>query len=151
MTPDQLRTEIIRPVLKKIDLWSEAAEDLLLGTAVHESGGLKRVRQYDGGPALSYFQMEPATLFDLHDHFLKFRPEMREKLDQFQITALLISENLIMNLAYVTAAARLQYYRAPEEIPRGIQGQADYWKKYWNTEQGKGTPEQYITHYKYYV
>ena len=75
MTPDQLREEIIHPVLKKMDLWSVAAEDLLIGTAIHESAGLKRLRQYDGGPALSYFQLEPETLYDLHDNFLKFRPK----------------------------------------------------------------------------
>lgn len=151
MTPDQLRKEVIGPVLKKMDLWSVEAEDLLLGTAVHESGGLKRLRQYDGGPALSYYQMEPASLYDLHDHFLKFRPGLREKLDKFQISELPLAENLIMNLAYATAAARLHYYRAPDEIPKGLQGQADYWKQYWNTKAGKGTPDQYVTHYKYFV
>ena len=151
MTPNQLRNEIIGPVLKKMDLWSENAETLLLGTAVHESAGLKRLRQYDDGPALSYFQMEPATLFDLHDNFLSFRPEKRLLLDQFQVEKLTLSENLIMNPAYATAAARLQYYRVPEEIPTTLNGQAKYWKKYWNTELGKGTEQEFIEHYKYYV
>lgn len=151
MTPDQLKIEIIRPVLKKMDLWSVAAENLLIGTAVHESGGLKRIRQYEDGPALSYFQMEPATLFDLHDNFLIYRPEKRTLLDQFQIKKLTLSENLLMNPAYSTAAARLQYFRVPEKIPTSLEGQAAYWKKYWNTELGKGTEQEFVTHYKYYI
>ena len=120
-----------------MDLWSVAAEDLLLGTAVHESAGLKRLRQYDGGPALSYFQLEPETLFDLHDNFLKFRPEKRVLLDFYQIPTISLTDNLIMNPAYAVAAARLQYFRVPDQIPTTLEGQAKYWKKYWNTDAGK--------------
>ncbi|MEZ5759197.1 MAG: hypothetical protein R3D86_13335 [Emcibacteraceae bacterium] len=98
-----------------------------------------------------YFQIEPATLFDLYDHFLKFRPELRAKLDFFQIPTLTLSENLTMNLAYGVAAARLNYYRAPEALPATLHGQADYWKKYWNTEAGKGKISDYINNYKHYV
>jgi len=105
----------------------------------------------DGVAELRNFQLEPATLYDLHDHFLKFRPELREKLEKFQIPALPLAENLTMNLAYSVAAARLQYYRAPGGIPTSLQGQADYWKKYWNTDVGKGTTEQFIKHYQFYT
>lgn len=150
MTPEQLRVEVIRPVIKGMGLWSEPAEELLLGTALHESQGLKRIRQYQGGPALSYFQIEPATLYDLYDNFLKYRPEKRALLDHYQIPTLSLSENLIMNVAYATAAARLLYYRTPETIPEGLEAQAALWKKYWNTSAGKGTADQYISHYRLY-
>ncbi len=151
MTPVEFKREVIRPVIKKLDLWSVPAEELLLGTAIHESGGLKKVRQFGGGPALSYFQMEPATLYDLHDNFLAFRPKLKRALDQFQIPCLSLPENLTMNLAYAAAAARLQYYRAPEALPKSLEAQADYWKKYWNTAAGKGSPDQYLSHYKHYI
>ena len=151
MTPDQLRSEIIRPVLKGMDLWSQEAEELLLGTAIHESGGLKRIRQYEDGPALSYFQMEPATLFDLWDNFLVYRKDKMALLEKYKIPDLSLSENLILNPAFAVVAARLQYYRVPEPIPKKLDGQAAYWKKYWNTENGKGTPEKYITDYNHYT
>lgn len=144
MTPSQLREEIIRPILKDMHLWSEEAEDLLIGTALHESDGLKRLRQYGDGPALSYFQMEPETLYDLYENFLKYRPEWLERLNGYQITSLSLSENLVMNLAFSVAAARLQYYRVPEAIPKSKEGQAEYWKTYWNTEKGKGTVKKYL-------
>ncbi len=151
MTPDQLRSEIIRPVLKGMDLWSQEAEELLLGTALHESGGLKRITQYKNGPALSYFQMEPTTLFDLWDNYLSFRSAKMALLTKYKIPDLSLSENLVLNPAFAVAAARLQYYRVAEPIPKKLYGQAAYWKKYWNTEKGKGTPEQYINHYNQYI
>ena len=98
-----------------------------------------------------YFQMEPASLYDLYDHFLKFRPELRAKLDMFQIPTLSLSENLIMNLAYAVAAARLHYFRVSGSIPASLEGQADYWKEHWNTKIGKGSRDQYITHYNHYI
>ena len=151
MTPDIFREEFIRPVLKQMKLWSPEAEDLLVGTAIHESGGFKAIRQMNGGPALSYFQMEPATLYDLYENFLKYRPELRDRIDQFQLKPFSMVENLTLNPAYATAAARLQYYRVREAIPDDLNGQAAYWKKYWNTDAGKGTTEQYIDHINHYT
>lgn len=145
MTPDQLRTHIIRPVLKTMVMWSQEAEDLLLGTAIHESDGMKRITQYSG-PAVSYYQMEPETLHDLYDHYLRYHADKLAKLDKFKAPGLSQADNLKMNAAYATAAARLQYYRQPAPIPKTLEGQAEYWKKFWNTELGKGTVEQYVKH-----
>jgi hypothetical protein len=40
--------------------------------------------------------------------------------------------------------ARLHYVRFAEAVPRDLQGQAAYWKKYYNTVAGKGTPKKYM-------
>ena len=151
MIPNELREKIIRPVLKSMEMWSEEAEDLLLGTAIHESDKLKRITQYGNGPALSYYQMEPATLHDLYDNYLRFHPEKLKLLDKFKAPGLAQADNLRMNMAYATAAARLQYYRRPEAIPTTLEGQATFWKSAWNTELGAGTVEQYIEHAKEFV
>jgi len=148
MTPDQLRQHIIAPVLISMDMWSQEAEDLLLGTAIHESDGLKRITQYGSGPALSYYQMEPATLQDLYDNYLKFHPDKQKLLDKFKAPGLTQADNLRMNAAYATAAARLQYLRKKGKIPSSLEGAAHYWKKHWNTHLGAGTVEQYIEHAK---
>jgi len=42
------------------------------------------------------------------------------------------------------ALARVNYGRFVEPIPGGTQLQAAYYKKYWNTKAGKGTPDQYL-------
>jgi len=39
---------------------------------------------------------------------------------------------------------RLKYIKVPEGIPGTKIGRAKYWKKYYNTEAGKGTPEHYL-------
>ena len=39
---------------------------------------------------------------------------------------------------------RLLYRFVKEPIPSTIEDRAKYWKKYYNTEAGKGTPEHYL-------
>ncbi len=39
---------------------------------------------------------------------------------------------------------RLKYKLIPEEIPKTIEDRAEYWKKFYNTELGKGTIEHYL-------
>ena len=51
----QFAHAIVRPTLYALDLHSPAAERLMLGTAAHESDGLRYIRQLGGGPALSFF------------------------------------------------------------------------------------------------
>jgi hypothetical protein len=47
--------------------------------------------------------------------------------------------------------ARVHYLRRPEPIPTDLTGQAEYWKKWYNTYLGAGTVEEYIENYKKYV
>jgi len=44
--------------------------------------------------------------------------------------------------------ARLHLRLIPEEIPADIEGRAAYWKKYYNTEAGAGTVEDYLKNCK---
>lgn len=62
---EQLRLYVIRPTLEKIELWSEAAENLLLGTTAQESHMGTYIKQVGKGPALGIYQMEPATHKDI--------------------------------------------------------------------------------------
>lgn len=45
-------------------------------------------------------------------------------------------------LAFIVA--RLHYMLRPEPIPRDMAGRALYWKRFYNTEAGKGTVEHYL-------
>lgn len=139
----QFRTEIVAPVLHALGMHSDAAEKLIMGTALHESGGLTYVRQYPTGPARGFLQMEPATLDDLYNWF-KGRADKESLLESFRPPILKRESALVMCPAYAVAAARMQYWRRPEPIPDTLQGQAEYWKKWWNTELGAGHPDQYI-------
>ncbi len=150
MIVSQFRGWIIRPVLIKLGMYSEAAENLLVGTALHESAAFKYIAQYPTGPAKGYYQMEPATLRDLYDNYLVYRREHCDIMDSFKIEVLGLEGNLAANPTYATAAARLQYWRVKEPLPKAddIEGLARYYKKYWNTEAGKATPQQFVDAYK---
>lgn len=151
----QLRELVVRPTLKLITLWSPAAENLILGTAGQESKMGTYLKQIGTGPALGIYQMEPATHKDLWDSFLRFRPEIRKL-----IIPLLSNNNInidpqemVFNLAYATAMARLKYKRVKEALPAtdDIDGLANYWKQYYNTPEGAGTVEEFKANYQRYV
>ena len=65
-----LLSMVIRPALTKINLWSSSAEELVLGTAIVESG-LTYLKQHGDGPALGLWQIEPATHEDLYTNFVE--------------------------------------------------------------------------------
>lgn len=153
MDADIFRRLVIRPVLNELGLWSEAAENLLLGTALHESGGLRHVRQIGGGPALGLYQMEPDTHADLWNNWLSYRPTWADAVQAFAIEGMPRVDSLLYMPAYATAAARLQYYRKPPALPdaHDIPSLAHYWKTHWNTDRGKGTVDQFIDAWSRYV
>ncbi len=143
--PDQFRELVIRPTLAGLELGSPAAETLLLGTALTESG-LVYLTQHGGGPARGVYQIEPATHDDLGDNWLAFRPTWWSALDRFLAPRPGRHDQLVCNLAYATAVARLIYYRRPEPLPHAedLAGLAHYWKDHFNTSAGKGRPEDFV-------
>ncbi len=152
MKKEHLRDEIITPTLKHLDMYSESAVNLLLGTAAQESHlgyFLKQIK----GPALGIYQIEPATLHDIYSNWLTYRKEISEKLSELGVIKLSAESNLIGNLYYATAMARIHYYRVPESLPAAddIEGLASYWKRFYNSHLGRGTEEEFIHNYKKYV
>lgn len=75
--PDHLLQDVIRPALAVIGLQSVAAEQLLLGTAAAESRLGTYLHQQGNGPALSPWQIEPATHEDVWRNVLAFKPGLR--------------------------------------------------------------------------
>ena len=55
------------------------------------------------------------------------------------------------NLSAAIIHCRLKYWRVPKRMPDSLEGRASYWKKYYNTDQGKGTQEKYIDMVKEYL
>ena len=108
----------IGPTLRRLKLYSPAAEMLLLGTAIAEStvGGETYLRQIRG-PALGIYQIEPATHDDIWRNFLAHRSKLRARVRHVMCLAAEREGQLIWNLAYATAIARLVYYRRPDPLP----------------------------------
>lgn len=145
MDPDDFRRHVIRPTLRRLKLHSDAAEALLLGTAITESG-LEALVQRGGGPALGVYQVEPATHDDIWRSFLAYRPPLAARVAMLVAGLRPSRAQLVWNLAYATAMARLVYLRRPPPLPPAddIAGLAAYWKAHFNTVAGKGVPEDFM-------
>lgn len=137
-----MREHIIRPALQHVGHWSESAEELVLGTGLQESG-YRYVQQLGRGPAVSFWQIEPATA---HDVWRWLEATNKSHL----VNDLLVPgedkiEQLRWNLVYGAALCRMYYRRVPEPLPEpgDIPGMARYWKKFYNTHLGAGTELSY--------
>lgn len=153
-----LRSLIIKPALQHIGLWSQAAESLLVGTWFVESsiGGRTHLQQV-GGPALGGFQIEPATHQDTYQNFLLYpkQSDLRSAVLHlvppcgFDAESRVLDSQLIGNLLYAAAIARIKYYRVPQALPSAgdLPGLARYWKGHYNTAAGAGTVHKFIDAY----
>lgn len=149
--PQHLVATAIKPALFKLGLYSRAAEQLLLATAIQESNLIHR--KQIGGPALSYFQIEPKTHNDIWDNFLKYRPQLSIKVIQLMSNPASDKiKELENNDKYAAAIARIHYLRVPAPIPKynDIAKMAAYWKRYYNTALGKGKESDFINNWNKY-
>ena len=142
---EQFARLVVRPALETLELWSPAAERLVLGTALTESN-LDYIEQLGGGPALGYFQMEPATADDIWKNYLWYRSELLWKVMVLSVSDIDRTAQLAGNAYFGAALCRVHYYRVPAALPAvdDSAGLADYWKRYYNTSKGAGTPEHFL-------
>ena len=155
MDATQFRELIVRPSLEEVGLHSDAAEDLVMGTAAQESH-LQYVKQLGGGPALSLFQIEPATYNDYWDNYLQHREDLSDKIfeaiqydDEVQKVPP-DPERMVWDLKFASIMCRIHYRRISEALPQSgdVAGYAAYWKKYYNTVHGAGTEEEFVQNYE---
>lgn len=150
MNPDHLYNYVIEPTLRHIGLFSEAAAELVLGTALQESNG-DYLKQIGGGPAVGIYQMEPATYDDIWKNYLVYKPILTREILSLELPRFAKgASEMIGNLYYATAMCRVHYYRRPEALPPAgnVKKQAAYWKAHYNTRLGHGTIDQYINNWK---
>lgn len=142
----QFRKNIIVPALTVIGAHSDAAEELVLGTALQESR-LQYIKQLGNGPALGFFQMEPATHDDIWINYLAFQDDLKTKLLTLAAPSngQVSSNELMGNLWYAAAMCRIHYRRVADPLPQAgdVPGMASYWKEHYNTHLGAGTEEEY--------
>ena len=143
---------LIQEKLKAVGLWSPPAEELVYLTGLTESG-YDYIRQLGDGPAVSFFQVEPATAHDICVNYLKYRGNRRKnfcKATKLPEDAVMTSykqywaDLLWYNIAAGILFCRLKYYRVPEPIPEDLEGMAAYWKEHYNTVGGKGSVKHFL-------
>ena len=149
---EQLKERIIVPTLAYLNLYSESAVNLLLGTAAQESRLGTFIHQLGNGPAEGIYQMEPDTERDIQNNFLKYRTDLDKKVSTLRLSTDEFPE-MEGNLYYATAMCRIHYLRQLAALPgpNDIYGLANYWKDYYNTHLGAGTVDEFIHNYERYI
>jgi hypothetical protein len=137
--------EIIVWALKEMDLYSHEAADLVYKTGMAETR-YKHLKQMGSGPAIGFWQVEPATLIDILDNYVKYRPKLQEGLKSLGFIPDDIEIRVMSNIALQAVFCRLKYKRDKYSLPLigDLQGQAKYWKRVYNTKLGKGTVEHFM-------
>lgn len=131
----------------------DAEISLALMCAAHEShmgSFLKQVK----GPALGIYQMEPRTYKDIWINGVHDRPDIRGWLYSWACLGGPLevdeAEEMAWNHRYATVMFRAHFIRFKEAIPKKLEEQALYLKKYWNVT-GKATAQEYLQDYRRYV
>jgi hypothetical protein len=145
--PHQVKTHVIQPALEQIGMFSPAAAELVFFTGLVESRYQYIVQI--GGPARSFWQIEPVTLFDHYENYLNYRPELKTCVDSLingESVGVNLEFMLTVNMAYAAAMCRIKYRRSPMALPAvgDVEGQAHIWKQVYNTPQGAGSEEHFI-------
>ena len=139
---------IISEVLTKLEKETNIkktpeAVNLIYETGMAESG-YRALVQSGGGPALSFFQIEPATAKDIFNNYVEYREPLVQALILLGIDPMDLDFSVKTNIAVAICMCRFHYRRVPSAIPKTKEGRAKYWKKHYNTELGKGTIEHYL-------
>jgi hypothetical protein len=141
----QVRDYVIRPALQRVGLWSPAAEQLVFGTGLVETGYNWLDQTTPGpGPAYGPWQMEEPTHTDIWDNYLAYQTDLNDALVRMAGFGVVTKPPVIAlhgNLFYGAAMCRVHYRRMKAPLPAAgdAPGMAAYWKNWYNTPAGAGT------------
>lgn len=149
-----MRDYVVRPAQQRVDMWSIAREQIVIGTGLVESGFKCLDQTTPGpGPAYGFWQMEEPTHVDLWVNYINFQSSaLRSVL--LEMAGVKFAPPLITtlhwNLMYAAAMCSVHYKRVPKKLPVAgdFEAMAAYWKQWYNTPAGKGTIEKAIPFFK---
>jgi len=131
----------------------QEALDIVYATGLVESK-YEYIEQIGTGPAKSFWQVEPETAVDNCRNFISKRPELLQVCSDilgidpyYFIDAQPDDWDWILrtNIAAGILHCRIKYWRVPEPIEEGEEGLAKYWKQHYNTTEGAGTIEHFLS------
>lgn len=144
---EHFQKNIINPTLVELNLYSDSASNLLLGTGLQES--------CLGKLSANIFQIDLNTAEDIKNNYLAYRPKLAKAVERLYDPNHSEDWNLKNNIPYEIAIARIVYLRAKQDLPDANDSAAlaRFWKDNFNTYLGKGSVKQYRHIYedKYYV
>jgi len=139
---------VIRTALKQLGDWSPAAENLLLGTALQESGRNARLRE---GRRLGIYRISPAAHRAVWDKYLVGDPELASRVRGLAGQHGFLCDphgELATNLKYATAIAWMIYRRHGQNLPdaEDIAGLARHWHRHFHSRPS-GSAEDFVSSY----
>tara|TARA_R100001082_G_C4358750_1_gene158246 strand:- start:504 stop:947 length:444 start_codon:yes stop_codon:yes gene_type:complete len=137
--------QIIDWTLHELDMHSDDAVELIYRTGMAETK-YKHLIQMGGGPAVGFFQCEPATMHDIIENYASYRPNIMTKLYALGYDEKDAEMRMMGSIPLQVAFCRLKYRRDKHSIPASddIEAQGKYWKRVYNTELGKGTLKHFL-------
>jgi len=134
---EELRLWVIKPTLKRLGVYSKAAEDLLLATAAQESGLGSHLKPA-GQRALGIYQIHSLSHRHIWDDHLALHSEMASLVRGLASQHDFLSQphaELATNLSYATAIAWFMYARHDDFcLPKENNNNtlASLWKRYYH-------------------
>lgn len=135
------KNRVVRPALLGMGpgCYSEAAVNLVTGTALVESG-LQFLAQGNNGPAMSLFQIEPVTLFDIWDRWLRLPAQqpIRSRMIEMIPAGCDIKDQIMFDMRFGAMICRCRYRMSPRMLPdaRDAVGLSGMHKDVYNTADG---------------
>ncbi|WP_153767897.1 hypothetical protein [Endozoicomonas sp. OPT23] len=149
----ELRHYVVRPTLKHLKMWSQPAENLLMGTAAVESAMGFHLKQ-DDHQALGIFQISPRMHRNIWDRFLATQTDLSSLVRGLASQREFLAHphlELATNLSYSAAIAWLVYYRTGKAIhkiePNDIKAFGKLWHNHFH-RHNPGTVESYVESYQ---
>lgn len=119
-----------------------SAQQGVLGIGLKESG-YTYLKQLGSGPALGFWQMEPATHDDMWANFIRYRPDLQKPLSEIA-GGRPSAQALVTSPIYAAAMCRVHLFRQPDALPSAgdATAWATFWKQHYNTPGGAGLVSQ---------
>lgn len=122
---------------------NQLAVDLMLETAAQEThlGKFRDESPYNAGVGLC--QIDLIAFIDMRN---RVRDDHKAtilhafNIDLNEVTYRELSYSPLLSFIY----CRLYYKLIPDPIPDSLDGRAQYWKEFYNTARGKGSPGDYV-------
>lgn len=133
-----------------------ASEDALM--LVYRTGLVESKYQYimqKGGNniARGFWQCEPWVAVSLCNDYLQYRKDLLKKIAEICHLDWSYFTNpeedkwrdiLTTNLKAGIICCRLHYWRVPHPMPKTLEDQSSYWKRFYNSAHGSGTEEHFM-------
>lgn len=159
--PSHIESEVVRPTLELLAthdprINTEPAVTLMMGTAAQESDLGFYLKQHPTGPGKGPWSIEDTT----HADVWRYLSRPSNKVLREAVLSLARDQSLnphpphselIDNLSYSCAIARVKYWMVPETLPVDLPMLAVYWDRYFNGNPDHGTPEEFIESYEHFV